>query len=44
MDDTSVMLIGHEKGNDTDSRLKHNFGMAHPEGYRKSIRLMRLAE
>ena len=44
MDDTSVMLIGHEKGSDTDSRLKHNFGMAHPEGYRKSIRLMRLAE
>ena len=40
----SVMLIGHEKGNDTKTRLKHNFGMAHPEGYRKSIRLMRLAE
>ena len=40
----SVMLIGHEKGNDTETRLKHNFGMAHPEGYRKSIRLMRLAE
>ena len=38
------MLIGHEKGNDTETRLKHNFGMAHPEGYRKSIRLMRLAE
>ena len=44
MDDISVMLIGHEKGSDTDSRLKHNFGMAHPEGYRNSIRLMRLAE
>ena len=40
----SVMLIGHEKGNDTKTRIKHNFGMAHPEGYRKSIRLMRLAE
>jgi len=44
IDDQSVMLIGHEKGNDTETRLKHNFGMAHPEGYRKSIRLMRLAE
>ena len=38
-----VMLIGHEKGDDTASRLKHNFGMAKPEGYRKAIRLMRLA-
>ena len=44
IDNQSVMLIGHEKGNDTETRLKHNFGMAHPEGYRKSIRLMRLAE
>ena len=44
IDNQSVMLIGHEKGNDTKTRLKHNFGMAHPEGYRKSIRLMRLAE
>ena len=44
IDNRSVMLIGHEKGNDTETRLKHNFGMAHPEGYRKSIRLMRLAE
>ena len=44
LDDFSVMLIGHEKGSDTVTRLKHNFGMAHPEGYRKSIRLMRLAE
>ena len=35
------MLIGHEKGDDTASRLKHNFGMAKPEGYRKAIRLMR---
>lgn len=44
IDNQSVMLIGHEKGKDTETRLKHNFGMAHPEGYRKSIRLMRLAE
>ena len=40
----SVMFIGHEKGSDTQSRLKHNFGMARPEGYRKAIRLMTLAE
>ena len=40
----SVMVIGHEKGNDTDSRVKHNFGMARPEGYRKARRLMRLAD
>ena len=39
-----VMLIGHEKGDDTASRLKHNFGMARPEGYRKAIRLMDLAD
>ena len=39
-----VMLIGHEKGDDTASRLKHNFGMAQPEGYRKAIRLMGLAD
>lgn len=39
-----VVLIGHEKGNDTASRLKHNFGMARPEGYRKAIRLMELAD
>jgi acetyl-CoA carboxylase carboxyl transferase subunit alpha len=39
-----VMLIGHEKGGDTASRLKHNFGMAKPEGYRKAIRLMQLAD
>ena len=44
LSNSSVMLIGHEKGNDTKTRLKHNFGMAHPEGYRKSIRLMNLAE
>lgn len=39
-----VMLLGHEKGDDTASRLKHNFGMAKPEGYRKAIRLMQLAD
>jgi acetyl-CoA carboxylase carboxyl transferase subunit alpha len=39
-----VMLIGHEKGDDTASRLKHNFGMAKPEGYRKAARLMKLAD
>ncbi len=39
-----VMLIGHEKGDDTATRLKHNFGMARPEGYRKAIRLMKLAD
>jgi len=42
--DCRVMLIGHEKGDDTASRLKHNFGMAKPEGYRKAIRLMQLAD
>ena len=40
----SVMVIGQEKGSDTDSRVKHNFGMAKPEGYRKVSRLMKLAE
>jgi acetyl-CoA carboxylase carboxyl transferase subunit alpha len=39
-----IVLIGHEKGDDTASRLKHNFGMAKPEGYRKAIRLMALAD
>ena len=38
-----VMLIGHEKGNDTQSRIRHNFGMGKPEGYRKAVRLMELA-
>lgn len=42
--DQSVVVIGHEKGRTTESRLKHNFGMAHPEGYRKAVRLMDLAE
>jgi acetyl-CoA carboxylase carboxyl transferase subunit alpha len=40
----SVMVIGHEKGSDTESRIRHNFGMAKPEGYRKAVRLMELAE
>jgi len=40
----SVAIIGHEKGNDTKSRLKHNFGMARPEGYRKAVRVLELAE
>jgi acetyl-CoA carboxylase carboxyl transferase subunit alpha len=40
----SVMVIGHEKGSDTESRIRHNFGMARPEGYRKAVRLMDLAE
>ncbi len=39
-----VMVMGHEKGDNTESRLKHNFGMAKPEGYRKAIRLMKLAD
>lgn len=39
-----VVVIGHEKGKDTESRVKHNFGMAQPEGYRKAVRLMELAE
>jgi len=40
----SVVVIGHEKGSDTESRIKHNFGMARPEGYRKAARLMELAD
>jgi len=44
IDGRRILLIGHEKGDDTASRLKHNFGMAKPEGYRKAIRLMRLAD
>ncbi|MCR9121477.1 MAG: acetyl-CoA carboxylase carboxyltransferase subunit alpha [Phyllobacteriaceae bacterium] len=39
-----VAVIGQEKGNDTKSRLKHNFGMARPEGYRKAVRIMELAD
>lgn len=40
----SIMLIGHEKGKDTKSRIEHNFGSANPEGYRKAIRLMDMAD
>ena len=40
----SVCVIGQEKGSDTESRLKHNFGMARPEGYRKAVRLMEMAD
>src|SRR5580692_9487785 len=40
----SIVVLGQEKGDDTESRLKHNFGMAKPEGYRKAQRLMRLAD
>ncbi|MGB3807399.1 MAG: acetyl-CoA carboxylase carboxyltransferase subunit alpha [Erythrobacter sp.] len=42
--DRRVMLIGHEKGHDTKTRIEHNFGMGKPEGYRKAIRLMELAD
>jgi acetyl-CoA carboxylase carboxyl transferase subunit alpha len=40
----SVMVLGHEKGSDTEGRIKHNFGMARPEGYRKAVRLMEMAD
>lgn len=43
LQDRRVMVIGHEKGNDTQSRIRHNFGMGKPEGYRKAIRLMEMA-
>ena len=43
LDNMPVMVIGQEKGSDTETRLKHNFGMSKPEGYRKAIRLMELA-
>ncbi len=42
--DRPVMVLGHEKGHDTKSRLEHNFGMARPEGYRKVVRLMGMAD
>ncbi|HRM74640.1 MAG TPA: acetyl-CoA carboxylase carboxyltransferase subunit alpha, partial [Paracoccus sp. (in: a-proteobacteria)] len=42
--DMPCVIIGHEKGNDTKSRIAHNFGMARPEGYRKAIRLMDMAD
>ena len=44
INEKSVLVIGQEKGNDTESRITRNFGMMKPEGYRKCIRLMRLAE
>jgi len=44
LDGQRVMVIGHEKGDDTASRVRHNFGMGKPEGYRKAIRLMQLAD
>jgi acetyl-CoA carboxylase carboxyl transferase subunit alpha len=44
LNDQPVMVIGHEKGNDTKSRIERNFGMARPEGYRKAIRLMEMAD
>ena len=40
----SVVVIGHEKGADTEERVRHNFGMARPEGYRKAVRLMEMAD
>jgi acetyl-CoA carboxylase carboxyl transferase subunit alpha len=40
----SICVMGHEKGSDTESRIKHNFGMAKPEGYRKAVRLMEMAD
>ena len=43
-DDKPVVVIGHEKGSDTKSRIERNFGMARPEGYRKAIRLLELAD
>ena len=44
MGDSRMVVIGHEKGDDTQSRLRHNFGMGKPEGYRKAIRLMDMAD
>ena len=43
-DDKPVVVIGHEKGHDTESRIQRNFGMARPEGYRKAVRLMEMAD
>jgi acetyl-CoA carboxylase carboxyl transferase subunit alpha len=42
--DERVMIIGHQKGHDTKENIRHNFGLAHPEGYRKALRLMRMAD
>lgn len=44
LEDTKVMILGHQKGRDTKENVRRNFGCAHPEGYRKAMRLMRLAE
>jgi len=44
IDDTKVMLIGHQKGRDTKENIMRNFGCPHPEGYRKALRLMKMAE
>ncbi len=44
IDGRRVLVIGHEKGDDTTSRIRHNFGMGKPEGYRKAIRLMQMAD
>ena len=44
LDGETVMVIGHQRGRDTKEILRRNFGMPHPEGYRKALRLMRLAE
>ena len=44
LDDVPVMIIGHQKGRDTQEKIKRNFGMPKPEGYRKALRLMRMAE
>jgi acetyl-CoA carboxylase carboxyl transferase subunit alpha len=41
---SAICILGQEKGSDTESRIKHNFGMARPEGYRKAVRLMQLAD
>ncbi len=43
LDDRKIMLLGHQKGRDTKSNIRRNFGMAHPEGYRKALRLMEMA-
>jgi len=44
LDDQPVMIIGHQKGRDTNEKIKRNFGMPKPEGYRKALRLMKMAE
>ena len=44
IDGKKVMILGHQKGRDTNENLERNFGCAHPEGYRKAMRAMRMAE